>query len=425
MTAAICVENLTKEYYIGEGTRLTGGYSTLRDTIAEMASAPFRRIGQWLSRKPVPPREPPQSHLALQNLNFEVQPGEVLGLIGRNGAGKSTLLKVISRITEPTEGRITLRGRVASLLEVGAGFHQELTGRENIYLNGAILGMTKKEIEKKFDEIVAFAEVEKFLDTPTKRYSSGMYTRLAFGVAAHLDADILLVDEVLAVGDIAFQKKCLDRIRALARSGSTVIFVSHSMGTVASLCKTALVLENGKMIGRGEAQEQIRLYMNRLSEKLSTSIENREDRSGNGSARITDVSFLDKEGQAVEYALSGDPITVRMAYKSQAPLRNAEIHIWLTTEQGQSVAQLSSRFCGVALSDLPAEGAIECIIPEVCLSQGAYLLSLSLVDGLEELDHVQAAARLDVEPGTFFASGRTPPPENGPLLIHHDWKATT
>src|SRR5216684_268909 len=240
MRPIIRVENLAKCYQIGP--KQAGGYRTLRESLIDTLAVPWRRLRRWASGSAA---DTPASstHWALKDINFEVQPGEVIGLIGRNGAGKSTLLKVLSRITEPTTGRAELRGRVVSLLEVGTGFHQELTGRENIFLNGAILGMSRREITRKFDEIVAFAEIEKFLDTPAKRYSSGMYIRLAFAVAAHLDAEILVIDEVLSVGDASFQKKCLDRMKALSKGGSTVLFVSHNMGTVASLCRSALVLE--------------------------------------------------------------------------------------------------------------------------------------------------------------------------------------
>src|SRR2546423_7026935 len=233
---AIRCENVSKQYRIGSIER----YQTLRDTISNS----FRRVKN-VSRNGA-------GYIwALNDVSFEIKCGEVVGIIGLNGAGKSTLLKILSRITAPTRGTAKIQGRVGSLLEVGTGFHLELTGRENIYLNGAILGMRKAEIDRKFDDIVAFAEVERFLDTPSKRYSSGMYIRLAFAVAAHLDAEILIVDEGLAVGDASFQKKCLDRMKTLSKGGSTVLFVSHNMGTVASPCKSALVLEGGRLVGRG------------------------------------------------------------------------------------------------------------------------------------------------------------------------------
>jgi lipopolysaccharide transport system ATP-binding protein len=250
----IQAENLGKRYRIGERER----YLALRDVLARAFSAPLR-----LLRPPRPalPKGDARHIWALKDVSFEVHRGEVVGIIGRNGAGKSTLLKILGRVTRPTEGQAHLRGRMGSLLEVGTGFHPELTGRENVYLNGAILGMSKREIERKLDEIVAFAEIEKFIDTPIKYYSSGMYVRLAFAVAAHLEPEILLVDEVLAVGDVAFQKKCLGRMGEVAKQGRTVLFVSHNMGAIATLCKSAIVLDKGRIKTIGPSQQAIDEYL--------------------------------------------------------------------------------------------------------------------------------------------------------------------
>ena len=255
MEPAIRVENLGKLY------RVTGGgeranYATLRESVMHAAGAPLR----W-ARKGFAPPDPAEDFWALNDVNFEVQPGEVVGIIGRNGAGKSTLLKILSRITKPTTGRVTLNGRVGSLLEVGTGFHPELTGRENVYLNGSILGMTRREIAKKFDEIVAFAEVERFLDTPVKRYSSGMYVRLAFAVAAHLEPEILIVDEVLAVGDAEFQKKCMGRIGEVALGGRTVLFVSHNIQAVQTICTKAIHMSAGEVRFLGDTKAGIAHYL--------------------------------------------------------------------------------------------------------------------------------------------------------------------
>jgi lipopolysaccharide transport system ATP-binding protein len=248
----IVVENLTKKFMISH--EVTGGYSTLRDTITKQVKRVVK--GKWSSRE----RE---EFYALRNVSFEIQQGDRVGIIGRNGAGKSTLLKILSRIMEPTDGRITLAGSIASLLEVGTGFHSELTGRENIFLNGAILGMGRQEIRKKFDEIVSFAETEQFLDTPVKYYSSGMYMRLAFAIAAHLEPDILIVDEVLSVGDVDFQKKCLGKMDSIAREeGRTVLFVSHNMGILTQLCNKGIFLHKGALIGSGEANEVVEQYLN-------------------------------------------------------------------------------------------------------------------------------------------------------------------
>ncbi|HEU4794735.1 MAG TPA: ABC transporter ATP-binding protein, partial [Pyrinomonadaceae bacterium] len=244
MTPIVKAENLSKVYQIG--TRATG-YATLRESLTNAVRSPFATLRRRT--------EATEDVWALRDVSFNVMPGEVLGIIGQNGAGKSTLLKILSRITEPTTGRAELYGRAGSLLEVGTGFHPELTGRENIYLNGAILGMTRPEIQRKFDEIVAFAELEKFLDTPVKRYSSGMYMRLAFSVAAHLDPEILVVDEVLAVGDAAFQKKCLGRMRDISTEGRTVLFVSHNMAAIRSLCQRGILLAAGRKVFEGTAAE--------------------------------------------------------------------------------------------------------------------------------------------------------------------------
>jgi lipopolysaccharide transport system ATP-binding protein len=264
---AVKVEGLSKQYRIGAQQV---GYKTLRDTLAGAASAPLRafRRAQWFSRGQRK-GDSPNRIWALKDVSFEVRRGEVLGLIGSNGAGKSTLLKVLSRITDPTEGHADVHGRVGSLLEVGSGFHQELTGRENIFLNGAILGMRRAEIESKFDEIAAFAEVEKFLDTPVKRYSSGMYLRLAFAVAAHLEPEILLVDEVLAVGDMAFQKKCMGKMGEIAAEGRTVLFVSHNLGAIKELCHTSLVLKQGRIAFQGSVVEGIAHYSQSALEERS------------------------------------------------------------------------------------------------------------------------------------------------------------
>jgi ABC-type polysaccharide/polyol phosphate transport system ATPase subunit len=257
----ITVENLSKRYLVGHQSVQREHYTALRDVIARGIREFTRKVADMARGQQVIQGDEVEEFWALKDVSFEVKRGEVLGIIGHNGAGKSTLLKILSRITEPTEGRVVLRGRVASLLEVGTGFHPELTGRENIYLNGAILGMTQREIRKKFDEIVAFAEVDRFLDTPVKRYSSGMYVRLAFAVAAHLEPEILVVDEVLAVGDADFQKKCLGKMSEVAGGGRTVLFVSHNMAGIQALCSRSICLSAGKLFCDGETTEVIASYL--------------------------------------------------------------------------------------------------------------------------------------------------------------------
>src|SRR5438270_2774939 len=293
MKPIISVEKLGKAYYIGQQLDT---HVTFRDTLAKLAKAPLER---W-RRRVGPEADAQDAFWAIRDINFDVQRGEVVGLIGRNGAGKSTLLKVLSRITEPTEGRAVLRGRVASLLEVGTGFHPELTGRENIFLNGAILGMRKAEISRKFDQIVDFAEIEKFLDTPVKRYSSGMYVRLAFAVAAHLEPEILIVDEVLAVGDAQFQKKCLGKMESVSRrEGRTVLFVSHNMAAVEALCSSAMVLASGAMIARGDTLSMVQTYLNQVGRMQAASLIDRVDREGTGELRFIGTGVADGRGQSV------------------------------------------------------------------------------------------------------------------------------
>jgi len=263
MKPAIRVENLSKRYRLG--TRQAGDYRTLREAIVEKSSDVFRsirdKIRQPVAGPGIAPAESPETFWALRDVNFEVHPGEIVGIIGRNGAGKSTLLKILSRITEPTTGRVEIRGRVGSLLEVGTGFHPELTGRENVYLNGSILGMSLREINSRFDEIVEFSGIERFLDTPVKRYSSGMYVRLAFAVAAHLEPEILIVDEVLAVGDSSFQKRCLDKMQRVGQAGRTVCFVSHNMSAITRLCERVVLLDDGRVICDGPAHRTVSAYI--------------------------------------------------------------------------------------------------------------------------------------------------------------------
>jgi lipopolysaccharide transport system ATP-binding protein len=320
---AIQVENLGKRYRIGAQERR---YKRFTETMMNTLAAPIhrlRRLGQ-----PVPPAE---TIWALKDVSFEVKEGEVVGIIGRNGAGKSTLLKVLSRITEPTEGEVRVYGRVGSLLEVGTGFHPELTGRENIYLNGAILGMRKAEIERKFDGIVDFAEIEKFIDTPVKRYSSGMYVRLAFAVAAHLEPEILLVDEVLAVGDVAFQRKCLGKMESVAHEGRTVLFVSHNLGAVRQLCPKTILIDKGKIAADAPTEDTLRLYDQHLREgkvDAQTSLHDRLSRTS-GAARFTSIGVEDTQGNEKWDFKVGDTIRMKLSYRVFEPVSGLSVYIGL------------------------------------------------------------------------------------------------
>ena len=335
---SIRVENLSKRYHIG---RAQQRHDTLRDALMAGLQAPLG----WLRRNG---RHPGRTHnddtiWALKDVSFEVKPGEILGIIGRNGAGKSTLLKILSHITEPTAGRAEIYGRVGSLLEVGTGFHPELTGRENIYLNGAILGMRKAEIDRKFEEIVAFAEIEKFLDTPVKRYSSGMYVRLAFAVAAHLETEIILVDEVLAVGDAIFQKKCLGKIGDVTTGGRTVLFVSHNMKAVRSLCDTAVWLDHGKIVDAGDVNEVVSNYLQAGMHSLTEQVwDNPATAPGNDKVRLCQVCVKPLHQEP------GEPITISTALQLEFEFWNytpgacLNFSVVLNTVEGTTVFNIVS-----------------------------------------------------------------------------------
>jgi len=333
---AICVESLGKRYRIGLRERRA---NTLRATLANLAASPFDYLRRTL-------RRPSEEEIiwALKDVSFEVKHGEVVGIIGRNGAGKTTLLKILSRITEPTEGRAILNGRVASLLEVGTGFHPELTGRENIYLNGAILGMKRAEINRKFDEIVDFSGVEKFIDTPVKRYSSGMYVRLAFAVAAHLELEILLVDEVLAVGDVEFQKKCLGKMRDVTGEGRTVLFVSHNMAAIRNLCPHTLQLDNGVLASDTDTERAIAQYLDRnLAEGAVVSCEEFEGKvegkinKDNPSIRLREIALIDQEGLPHNAFQSDEGIQVSVSYECLTVVSDLRVVVQIVDEENRPI----------------------------------------------------------------------------------------
>jgi lipopolysaccharide transport system ATP-binding protein len=368
MPPAIRVENLSKSYRIGRAAQ-RGSYRTLRESLMEGASSAVQR---WRGRGPDNRTE---EFWALKGVDFEVQPGEVVGVIGRNGAGKSTLLKILSRITEPTHGRVRLRGRVGSLLEVGTGFHPELSGRENVYLNGAILGMTRREISRNFDEIVAFAEVDRFLDTPVKRYSSGMYIRLAFAVASFLETDILLIDEVLAVGDTGFQKKCLGRMGELGREGRTIVFISHDMNAIAKLTRTAIRMENGRAVEIGETRDIVKGYLSTDNQLMSGWI--RESTAGKrGDVVINAIRVRSGNGENQMQFDSNEKLYVDIEFEVE---RESEVQIaFRLNSNSDGMTILTS-----ALSDpddepwtrfKPGRYRSSCCFPERFLSPGQYHL---------------------------------------------------
>ena len=380
---AIRVENLSKLYRIGEPQ---ARHDTLRDVVSSL----FR------PRSSPAPCGTDTDLWALKDVSFEVKQGEVVGVIGRNGAGKSTLLKILSRITEPTSGRVTLYGRVASLLEVGTGFHPELTGRENIYLNGAILGMKRREIDGKFDEIVAFAEIERFLDTPVKRYSSGMYVRLAFAVAAHLEPEILLVDEVLAVGDAAFQKKALGKMSAVVNEGRTVLFVSHNMGAVSSLCDRCILLAGGRLIENGVADRVVSAYLSTGASALSNvSLLRHPNRSPSYQPLLTSIELSCNEGNIAYY---GKPFEVRIGYDFPWQIAVPQFVIIFYTSVGNRAFTLISDY---QPNDVPGsligQGMITCRIESLPLLPGTYVVGLRLWQPGQKLDEVESVATIRVE----------------------------
>lgn len=323
----ITIENLSKRYMVGHNAVRDERYSTLRDTLVRNTRGAARKTRDILRGRPIIQGHELEEFWALRDVSFEVKAGDTLGIIGRNGAGKSTLLKILSRITEPTKGRIAITGRVASLLEVGTGFHLELTGRQNIYLNGAILGMSRQEIRRKFDEIVAFAEVDSFLDTPVKRYSSGMYVRLAFAVAAHLEPEILIVDEVLAVGDAAFQKKCLGKMGDVASKGRTVLFVSHNMGMISQLCSSCILLEKGVAGPKGNTAETVDAYLRTGAERAGAERTFPPDETKQ--AQLLGVSIQDDEGIATDVFTCDSPIALKLqiAIRQNIPGLYGYLHV--------------------------------------------------------------------------------------------------
>jgi len=407
----ISVEELGKSYRLGLETHQR---KTFRDAVAASVTYPWRRLREMSEHG-----TEEDTFWALRDVSFEVKRGEVIGIIGRNGAGKSTLLKILSSITEPTEGCARLRGRVASLLEVGTGFHPELSGRENIYLNGSILGMKKAEIAKNFDAIVAFAEVEKFLDTPVKRYSSGMYVRLAFAVAAHLEPEILIVDEVLAVGDAQFQKKCLGKMQQVAAGeGRTVLFVSHNMPAVRSLCQTGLVLEHGKIALRGNAEECVNRYLTAgMEDDLQATVN--FTRPKNVSPWMTSATLL-TDGVPSPVLPMGGKLSIEVNFESEAPIRHPRFGLVITTADGDKLLNLNNRFQPSPEFERPVhKGTIRCDLGMVPLVARRYFVSLYMGDQVHDSHVAEGALSFEVTEHDIWGQGKVPPPADS-----HIWWPT-
>jgi lipopolysaccharide transport system ATP-binding protein len=409
MTASIIVDDLSKRYEIGALHRET----QLRDQLIRLLRAPLRRGA------------PKEIIWALRNVSFSVEEGEIVGIIGRNGAGKSTLLKILSKITYPTSGRVRSRGRVASLLEVGTGFHEELTGRENIFLNGSILGMKKREVDAKLDAIVAFSGIERFIDTPIKRYSSGMRLRLGFAVAAHLEPDVLIVDEVLAVGDAAFQKKCLSAMHDLQGGGRTVLFVSHNMAAVENLCSRGIWLAQGSVQLDGPAHDVIETYMNSLTpaEPASSELAMSDQRRGSGELRFARVEFCSTDGTLQAVTRSGKPVVIRLHYRANVPVEHGHFALTLSTELGTVITATGTWFHGLDIPLIPpGEGYIDLEIDELNLVPGRYYLSLRADSETHLYDALEHAVYLDVQEAPIYASSRRIDSRSGLVFFRQRWR---
>ncbi len=417
---AIRVENLGKKYRLDpSGRRSEYSYRSLRESMASVAKLPLRLLGKGDKPKSI-------DFWALAGLDLEVQEGEVLGIIGRNGSGKSTFLKLLSRITRPTSGRAELRGRVGSLLEVGTGFHPELTGRENIFLNGAILGMYRREIAQKFDEIVAFAGVEQFLDTPVKRYSSGMYIRLAFAVAAHLEPEILLVDEVLAVGDHAFQKKCVGKMSEIAASGRTVLLVSHNLPMVANLTTRAIWLNGGHLQQVGHPADVIRSYCEHGAEGMGTesevSLADHPSRRPGQPAYLRQVRLSNASGRPVTNVLLGGDLNIDVGLAGLPGHTDTCVILDVCDVFGTPLARASSRMQSVLDLGAAREATVRCTLRDIRLLPGDYVVHVGLHDVEEYIDRVENAIRFSVEPADLYGTGRIPHRREGLFAPSAAWE---
>jgi lipopolysaccharide transport system ATP-binding protein len=407
---AVRAEGISKQYRLGAAVqgRLTDAVSDGIDRLRRL------QVGRRAERDVI---------WALRDVSFEVKEGEVVGFMGRNGAGKTTLLKVLSRITKPTKGHADVRGRVGSLLEVGSGFHPDLTGRENVYLYGAVLGMRARDVRRKFDDIVSFAEVERFLDTPVKRYSSGMYMRLAFAVAAHLEPEILIVDEVLAVGDVAFQQKCLGKMEETANVGRTVLFVSHNTAAVRALCQRAYLLEAGRIAASGSAAQIADEYVSAVQRKQVMPVHERTDREGDGSLRITSVKIDDASGGTIT---SSSRLRLMLTYESQSAVRHPRFAV---TIQGQDIASAFYRLDTDAEPGLPGvlppRGTVVCITGPINLTAGDCGVKVAAWRGGTLADHVERAGSFTIHADDFYPSGRPPSRDKTVGLIRHTWELST
>lgn len=425
MSIALKVEQVSKMYRLG----ITGA-NTLAEDLQRLWHSVQGKDNNFLASVEENDRSKKgtsQHVWALRDVSFQIDKGDVLGVIGKNGAGKSTLLKVLSRVTTPTTGSLKAKGRIASLLEVGTGFHPELTGRDNIYLNGAILGMTRAEITRKFDEIVAFSGVERYIDTPVKRYSSGMYVRLAFAVAAHLEPEILIVDEVLAVGDVEFQKKCLGKMNDVSKKeGRTVLFVSHNMGAVQELCNKAMLMQNGTVKEFGPTPKIITSYLNSFrNQETSYDLTAHSNREGNKKILLTGYEFQNDNAERIDSFLAGQSGKIVLNFKVNEPAYINTLHfsIRVSDDMDNNIFHMSNSVAnGVEfkIEELAKNGKVECSFEKLPIQPGIYYLHLFVSDLRNVFDHVHYAGKLEVDSGNFFGTGKLPP--TGTLLVKNTWK---
>lgn len=422
---AVRAEGLGKMYRIGGPKQK---YRTIRETIADTAKMPFQRMRSVLRGEAAGGGR--ETIWALKDVSFEIKHGDVVGVIGRNGAGKSTLLKVLSRITEPSAGYVDIYGRVGSLLEVGTGFHPELTGRENIYLNGAILGMTREEIDRKFDEIVDFAEIEKFIDTPVKHYSSGMGLRLGFAVAAHLEPEILVVDEVLAVGDMNFQQKCLGKMDEVSRHGRTILFVSHNMAAIRQLCQRTIVISSGQTIFQGDTSEGIDFYLSYNSNSQAEAVVDTRsyaDRSGTGGGRIVRVGVEDEYGNATRNIGIGKPLRIWIDVELEELRAPLVMGVEIKSREGVPLLNLRTDSQGITFGPYPnlAKVRLQVEIPGLPFYPGMYILDPWFCPSKgKRTDHLHGPLSIMLEPQGHYASERMIQAGRGIVLLDCDWKAS-
>lgn len=410
MSTVIEVENLSKLYRLGIISTRTIAQDVNR-FVAKLLKKenPDFRIGELNNRQL---NGSSQFVWALNDISFQVKQGDVMAIIGKNGAGKSTLLKILSRVTTPSKGKVRLKGRVASLLEVGTGFHPELTGRENIFLNGSILGMTKNEIKLKFDNIVEFSGIGNYIDTPVKRYSSGMHVRLAFAVAAHLDPEILIVDEVLAVGDAEFQKKCIGKMHDVsATEGRTVLFVSHNMSAIKNLCTKGILLEYGRKVFDGSAEDAIRKYLSSTGAG-GNNLAERSDRTGSGGLKFTELNLRNQKDEIVTQVISGEPLKIQMSYVCNQKLKgNVIISVAIQDGYGNNKAMFVTDEMGIKFENIPEAGKIILEIPQIMLRADNYFIRLfasyNTTGANDILDSIENAGELRVLQGDFWKSGKT------------------